>query len=125
MPRVLVAEDEHSISMLVTYILRQQGYEVHLAENGQQAMDALNANTYDLLIADIKMPIMDGLQLIKRAKHAFRTLPVIVISAHLQDAAEATHSGADAYVLKPFTRDKLLDVVRKYLGMPEDTRDLI
>jgi CheY-like chemotaxis protein len=118
MASVLVAEDESAIALLVRRILEQQGHKVRVVVDGRQAVDALNASEYDLLVTDIKMPFLDGIQVVDWVKEQFPSLPVVIISAHLEDAETALAAGADAFQMKPFTRDQLLAVVRQYVETP-------
>jgi CheY-like chemotaxis protein len=118
MARVLVAEDEFGIALLVRRILEQQGHKVQVAVDGQKAVEALNASQYDLLITDIKMPFLNGIQLVDWAKKQFPLLPVLIISAHLEESESALAAGAVTFLMKPFTRDQLLNMVGQHINTP-------
>lgn len=123
MLKVIVAEDERSIITLVTFILSQQGYHVTAVQNGKDAIEHLEREDFGLLIADIKMPVMNGLQLVEWAKQHYPAMGIIVISAHPDDALEAVRLGADDYVIKPFSRQRLLSLVEKHAGVQADSEN--
>lgn len=115
MARILVAEDEKSIRFLLTTILQKQGYQLTVVENGQQALDALDSS-YNLLITDVKMPVMDGIQLVIAARERGYLFPIIVTSAYPTEAIEALEFGAQTFLTKPFTHQALVQAVRGCLN---------
>ena len=117
---ILVAEDSEVTRTLVTGILSNLGYRILQAEDGQQALEMLQDYRVDLLMTDIQMPRMSGLELLKnvRADVALEGLPVIMLST-LGSAADKEYAmqlGADAYLVKLDFREKeLVSTVRRYL----------
>src|SRR5262245_7331453 len=118
--RVLVVDDEASIRDLLSKTLALAEYEVDTAPDGTAALDRLRVVNYDLLIADLKMPGMDGLTLIRQAKRMKADLPVIIITGFSTEssAIEAVNLGVAGYLTKPFRVPQLLAAASKALGAP-------
>lgn len=118
--RVLVVDDEASIRDLLSKTLALAEYEVDTAPDGTSALDRMRAFTYDLLIADLKMPGMDGLTLIRQAKRIKADLPVIIITGFSTEssAIEAVNLGVAGYLTKPFRVPQVLAAASKALGAP-------
>ena len=116
--RVLVVDDEASIRDLLSKTLALAEYEVDTAPDGTSALDRMRAFTYDLLIADLKMPGMDGLTLIRQAKRIKADLPVIIITGFSTEssAIEAVNLGVAGYLTKPFRVPQVLAAASKALG---------
>jgi two-component system response regulator PilR (NtrC family) len=114
-PRILVVDDERSMRELLAIVLRREGYEVVLAENGQAAVDALERAPIDLLISDIKMPDMSGVDVLRAAKKVDQDVLGIMITAFAstETAIEAMRLGACDYLSKPFDVDLLKMKVRE------------
>src|SRR5436190_8557396 len=114
--RVLVVDDEPQITRVLRTVLTSQGYQVQTAGEGQAALSSFNEWHPELVITDLFMPRMDGLELCKRIR-AVSTVPIIVLSVKGDERAkvEALDSGADDYVTKPFGTDELLARVRAAL----------
>jgi two-component system KDP operon response regulator KdpE len=112
-PRVLVVDDEPQIQRALGVALRANGYEVDQAETGEQALDLAAARPPDLVILDLGLPDLDGVEVCRRLREWSR-LPVIVLSAHGDDDAKvrALDEGADDYVTKPFSVPELLARMR-------------
>ncbi len=117
-PRVLVVDDEASIRDLLAKTLALAEYDVDTAPDGATALDRMRTYSYDLLIADLKMPGMDGLTLIKQAKRLKSDLPVIIITGYSTEssAIEAVNLGVDGYLTKPFRVPQVLAAAAKALG---------
>ena len=115
--RILVADDERSLRELLAIVLRREGYEVMLAENGKMALAALARGAVDLLISDIKMPDMSGVEVLRNAKQIDPALPAIMMTAFAstETAVEAMRLGACDYLVKPFDVDELKLKVREKL----------
>ncbi len=113
--KVLVVEDERSMRRVLRAMLEKQGFEVQTATNGLEAIAALNAHTISVIISDIKMPEMNGMELLSHVMGHFPGIPMILITAHgtVDNAVEALKKGAFDYVTKPFDRDELQQVVQK------------
>ena len=118
--RVLVVDDEASIRDLLSKTLALAEYEVDTAADGNTALDRMRAFNYDLLIADLKMPGMDGLTLIRQAKQIKADLPVIIITGFSTEssAIEAVNLGVAGYLTKPFRVPQVLAAASKALGAP-------
>ena len=113
--RILVADDERSIRELLAIVLRREGYDVLLAESGRAAIDILEKQPVDLLISDIKMPDLSGVEVLRAAKQIDRDVLGIMITAFAStdSAVEAMRLGACDYVSKPFDVDLLKMKVRE------------
>jgi len=113
--RILVVDDERSMRELLAIVLRREGYEVVLAENGRGAIAALERESFDLLISDIKMPDMSGVEVLKAAKQQDPDVLGIMITAFAstETAVEAMRLGACDYLSKPFDVDLLKMKVRE------------
>ena len=113
--RLLVVDDERSMRELLSIVLRREGYDVVLAENGHKAIDELERGRFDLLISDIKMPDMSGVEVLRAAKAADASLPAIMMTAFAstETAVEAMRLGACDYLSKPFDIDLLKMKVRE------------
>lgn len=118
--RVLVVDDEASIRDLLSKTLALAEYDVDTAPDGTAALDRMRAFGYDLLIADLKMPGMDGLTLIRQAKRIKQDLPVIIITGFSTEssAIEAVNLGVAGYLTKPFRVPQVLAAAAKALGAP-------
>ena len=118
--RVLVVDDEASIRDLLSKTLALAEYDVDTAADGTAALDRMRAFGYDLLIADLKMPGMDGLTLIRQAKRLKQDLPVIIITGFSTEssAIEAVNLGVAGYLTKPFRVPQVLAAAAKALGAP-------
>jgi two-component system, NtrC family, response regulator PilR len=117
MARVLVVDDERSMRELLSIVLRREGYEVTVAENGRKAIDALEQARFDLLISDIKMPDTSGVEVLRAAKKIDADILGIMITAFASadTAIEAMRLGAHDYLSKPFDVDELKMKVRNAL----------
>ena len=116
--RVLVVDDESSIRELLQKTLALAEYEVDTAPDGRAALERLRLANYDLLIADLKMPGMDGLTLIREAKRLKADLPVIIITGFSTEssAIEAVNLGVAGYLTKPFRVPQVLAAAARALG---------
>src|SRR3977135_4228817 len=114
-PRILVVDDERSMRELLSIVLRREGYEVLLADNGRSAIDLLERAPVDLLISDIKMPDLSGVDVLRAAKRIDQDILGIMITAFAstETAVEAMRLGACDYLRKPFDIDLLKMKVRE------------
>ena len=117
-PRVLVVDDEASIRDLLAKTLALAEYDVDVAPDGRSALERMRLYPYDLLIADLKMPGMDGLTVIREAKRYKADLPVIIITGFSTEssAIEAVNLGVAGYLTKPFRVPQVLAAAAKALG---------
>ena len=111
--KILIVEDEKSIAHFISTILTTNGYETILAKTGTEAMTMLSSHCPDLVILDLGLPDMDGIEVL-RSLRGWSSLPVVVVSArtHENDKVEALDLGADDYLTKPFGTAELLARVR-------------
>ncbi|MHB1627053.1 MAG: response regulator [Bacilli bacterium] len=120
--RVLVVDDEESIRTLVEYNLRQAGYDVLVAEDGQTALSIVAQRGVDLLILDLMLPGLNGLELCKRLRQEQSQIPIIMLTARGEeiDRVLGLEMGADDYVTKPFSPRELVARVRAVLRRKVD-----
>ncbi|MBR5470718.1 MAG: response regulator transcription factor [Oscillibacter sp.] len=111
--KILVVEDEKSISTLIATILNNTGYEVMKARTGSEALSMISSHCPDLIVLDLGLPDMDGLDILRQIR-SWSTLPVVVVSArsHERDKVTALELGADDYLTKPFGTDELVARIR-------------
>jgi two-component system KDP operon response regulator KdpE len=112
--RILVVDDEPAILRFLRAGLGSQGYVVLEAENGRKALDAVRSKRADMVVLDLGLPDIDGLEVIRRVRDAGSAVPIIVLSSRDSEAAkvQALDLGADDYVTKPFGVDELLARIR-------------
>lgn len=117
-PRILVVDDEASIRDLLAKTLALAEYDVDVAPDGRTALERMRVQSYDLLIADLKMPGIDGLSVIREAKRYKADLPVIIITGYSTESAaiEAVNLGVSGYLTKPFRVPQVLAAAAKALG---------
>jgi len=117
-PRVLVVDDEASIRELLTRTLALTEYDVEAVADARSGLDRLRLGPYDLMIADLRMPVMDGLTLIREARRLQPTLKVIIITGYSTEssAIEAVNLGVVGYLVKPFRVPQVLAAVARALG---------
>ena len=113
--KILVAEDEEIALKHLLYTLGNEGYEVLGAKNGREAFDRINSDHFDLLITDVKMPGMSGIELLDKVKETNPDIDVMIITGFgsVGDAVDAMKRGAYDYITKPFNLDELVIKVRK------------
>jgi len=114
--RVLVVEDDEEIAQVLQRSLRLEGYEVKLAHDGQQALDVAVAFNPDLVVLDLGLPVLDGIEVAKRLR-AGDDVPILMLTARdaVESRVEGLDSGADDYLVKPFERQELLARLRALL----------
>lgn len=117
MKTILVVDDEKSVRDSLKMILEYERYDVLFAENGEQALKAVHGSHPDVVLLDVKMAGMDGIEVLQRVREQKPELPVIMISGHgtIETAVEATKLGAFDFLPKPLDRDKLLVTIRNAL----------
>ena len=118
--RVLVVDDDEKVTRLLEANLSRAGYQVKTAPNGADAMRLLLQEPFHLVVADVEMPQLDGLELVAlvRADKVLQNLPVVLLSAHDSDT-DMMHGllhGADIYLTKPFQPDELITAVSRLLS---------
>ena len=127
-PHILVVDDEHDIRTLLQEILEDEGYNVKVAENGEEARRAYRENQPNLILLDIWMPDVDGITLLKEwTENGTLPMPVIMMSGHgtVETAVEATRLGAFDFIEKPLSLAKLLLTVEQALDSDKSSRETI
>lgn len=118
-PLILLVEDERGIASAFSMLLEIEGYRVVIATDGQSGLERASALRPDLVLTDVRMPVMDGLEMIRRlrADAALRHLPVVLMSGALPSAPDGPlYGGADAFLQMPAGIEELLSVIRRLLG---------
>ncbi|NOY26953.1 MAG: sigma-54-dependent Fis family transcriptional regulator [Oligoflexia bacterium] len=125
--RILVVDDELSIRKVLQALLARDGHEVDLATNGADAISALSDHSYELVVTDLRMPGVDGIELLGYCAQHLPGLPVIVVTAHgtIDTAVEALKLGAYDYITKPFEQDDLRAIIAKALRTEEASRSAL
>ena len=125
-PQILIMEDEESVAKGLEMVLSDEGYTVDLAQTGRGALNSFNRKPFDLLIADLRLPDIDGMEVIKQVKHNRPNTGVIVITGYstVPSAVEAMKLGVHDYLPKPFTEDEFMSVVQEALHVQRDTYNL-
>jgi DNA-binding NarL/FixJ family response regulator len=127
--RLLVVDDEPNLLRAVAAILRGEGFEVSTARNGREALINIAQNLPDLIVSDVRMPVMDGFTLARRLRSAPHSAitPIIFLTAkgETEDRIEGFRAGVDAYLTKPFEPDELVAVIRSIFDRIERTRSAI
>ena len=116
MKRILVAEDNDSNFILMSYILKKD-YQYERAKNGQEAVDMIEAGGFDIVLMDVKMPLMDGLEATKIIKEKHPDLPIIALTANAFDSDRqlSLSAGCDDFLSKPVSGEVCLKTIKKYL----------
>jgi two-component system NtrC family response regulator len=125
METILVVDDEKNYLLVLSEILQDEGYEVLTAQGGHEALDIQKSSDLDLILTDMKMPGMDGIELLENIKTLDSDLPVIMMTAHgtVDKAVEAMQKGAYSYILKPFDNERLTIYVKKAVSLYQVVKD--
>ena len=115
---ILLAEDERALAMIIKDTLDGQGFDVTVADDGEQALTFYRANKPDVLVADVMMPRMDGYELVRRIRKSDRQTPVIFLTARsaVGDVVHGFEMGANDYLKKPFGMQELIVRIKALLG---------
>ncbi len=120
MTTILAVDDMRSMRELVKSVLEKRGYTVNTAEDGLKALAAAQTTKFDLVIADINMPNLDGLDLIHhlRGLPGYQNTPILMLTTENADEkkSEARHAGANGWIQKPFNPERLANAVKKTLA---------
>ncbi|MDP2702975.1 MAG: sigma-54 dependent transcriptional regulator, partial [Candidatus Rokubacteria bacterium] len=113
--RILLVDDEEEIRELLSRLVRKEGFEPLAAPDGETALDLIRRESPDVALLDIRMPGLDGMELLRRAKEIDRDLPVIMITSHglVKGAVEALRAGAHDYLVKPFENAEVIRSIRR------------
>lgn len=114
MSLILLVEDEEHIAQGLAYNLRNAGYDVNIAATGEEALEQVGGEEYDLIFLDIMLPGIDGLEVARRLRRGGHIMPIVMVSARdrTADAIEGLNAGADDYITKPFDLDEVLARLR-------------
>ena len=118
--KILAVDDSATIRTSISFVLKQEGYEVVEAVDGVDGLAKAKADKFNLVITDINMPNMDGIEMIKqlRTTEGYKFTPIIALTTENQDSKmqEGKAAGATGWIVKPFTSEKLLAIVKKIIG---------
>lgn len=118
--KVLAVDDSATIRTSISFVLKQEGYDVVEAVDGVDGIEKAKADKFNLVITDINMPNMDGIEMIKqlRATDGYKFTPIIALTTENQDSKmqEGKAAGATGWIVKPFTSEKLIAIVKKIIG---------
>ena len=119
-PRILIVDDDPGQRSLLNSFLGRQGFEIVTAACGQEALETLRHGKFDMMISDVRMPGLSGLETLRLARKEHATLPVLLVTAFtdVRDAVAAMRDGAVNYLAKPIDLDELLATVRQAIGIP-------
>jgi two-component system chemotaxis response regulator CheY len=120
MAHILAVDDSRSMRQMVTFTLQAAGHQITEAEDGQQAYDIAQTGQFDLVLADVNMPRMDGISLVKKLREmpAFKFTPILMLTteAGSDKKTEGRSAGATGWIVKPFNPDQLLSTISRVLG---------
>jgi len=124
--RLLIVDDDEAILRNLEKILRLEGYETDIARTGFEAIEKTKTNFYNLALLDIKLPDMEGTELLKRMHETFPKMVKIMVTGYpdLENAIASLNSGADAYLIKPVSVQRLLDVVKQKLAEQKSVEEM-
>ena len=119
MPRILIVDDDPGQRSLLDSFLRSQGFETVVVDSGERALETLRAGKFDMMISDVRMPGLTGLETLRRARKEHAALPVLLVTAFtdVRDVVAAMRDGAVNYLAKPIDLDELLASVRQAIGI--------
>src|SRR5215212_731492 len=120
-PRILIVDDDSGQRSLLTSFLQSQGFETVTVDSGERALETLRGGKFDMMISDVRMPGLSGLETLRRARTEHATLPVLLVTAYtnIRDAVEAMRDGAVNYLSKPIDLDELLASVQHATGLAQ------
>lgn len=120
---MLIVDDDASIGKTLARILEKQGYLVEVMDKGKQAIEATNQRFFNVAFIDIKLPDMDGTELLERMRETEPKMIKIILTGYpsLKNAIDAVNKGADGYLMKPFDVDKLLTMIKRQLEKQEES----
>lgn len=120
MANILAVDDSSSMRQMVAFTLKGAGYQVVEAADGQEALSKAKSQSFDLIITDVNMPIMDGITFIKhlRGEANYKFTPMLMLTAESSSDKKSAGkaAGATGWIVKPFNSDQLLSTVKKVLG---------
>ncbi|MEM3536616.1 MAG: response regulator [Candidatus Bathyarchaeia archaeon] len=122
--RILIIDDDENIRKVLTTILEEEGYTVETADTAKKAIEKTKKNFYNLALIDVRLPDMEGIELLTKMRDTTPKMRKIIITGYptLQNAIEAVNRGADAYIMKPFEMEKVLQTIKEQLKKQEEER---
>lgn len=115
----LIVDDSAAIRHLVSFTMKEAGYEVFVAESGRNAIMKLIASKIDMIVTDLNMPDMDGIELIRKIRLMpdYKFTPILMLTTEAQEEKkrEGKQAGASGWIVKPFSSQQLLEVVKKFI----------
>ena len=123
--RILVVDDDESITRTMKAILEDEGYKVDIAATGREAIKKTEETAYNVALLDIRLPDMEGIELLKLMKDAVPRTRKIMVTGYpsMQNAVAALNKNADAYLIKPVDIEKLLNTVKEQVQLQENERE--
>jgi two-component system chemotaxis response regulator CheY len=117
MPHILAVDDSQTMRDAVKETLESAGYQVTVAENGLDGLEKFKQGKFDLIIADINMPVMDGITMIKEIRKINTEVPIITLTTESEESKkqEGRNAGADGWIVKPFRPAQFLDIIKQIL----------
>lgn len=121
---ILIIDDQESIRKSLKVALERQGYLVETAENGRDAISKSKRKYYNLALVDLRLPDMDGIELLTKMNETVPKMVKIIITGYpsLENAIEAVNRGADGYIVKPYTMEDLLRKIKEHLEKQQEAR---
>jgi two-component system chemotaxis response regulator CheY len=116
---ILIVDDSASMRQMISFTLKDAGYDVITAGNGKEALTKLDGTKVEMVLTDLNMPEMNGIELIRqlRAKPGYKFIPIVMLTTESQETKkqEGKQAGASGWIVKPFKPDQLLDTVKKFV----------
>ncbi len=115
---ILIAEDNVTNQTLLKYFLMKAGYSYRFANDGSEALQLFHDDEYDLVLMDMEMPVMDGIEATRRIRTVDNQVPIIAISAYVEEniVRKSYEAGVNEYLTKPYKRQDILDMIRKHIS---------
>ena len=122
--RILIIDDDENIRKVLTTILEDEGYDVESVDTAKKAIERTRRKFYNLALIDIRLPDMEGIELLTKMKNTTPKIRKIIITGYptLQNAVEAVNRGADAYIMKPFDMEKVLEEIKDQLKKQQNEK---
>ena len=121
MSNILIVDDEQSYRQLLTLVFESDGHSIRTAANGREAVDLVASEAPDVIVSDVRMPDMDGIEMLREVRKTHADLGVVFMTAHasVEAAREAFKLGADDFITKPFDVEELMLIVKRTLEKQE------